>query len=140
MIASVSNDPTGAQVEVATSADEREVRAVLDRWVRAIRSHDLDAVCAERTDDIVMFDVPEPIRLAGMGEYRSSWVQYFSFEGSREFQLQDLHVVCGSDLAWAHALLRCEGVPEATARLTVGFVKQDGAWRVAHEHHSGPAK
>jgi len=140
MIASASNDPTGARVEDATSADEREVRAVLDRWVRAIRSHDLDAVCAKGIDDIVMFEVPEPLRLRGMDEYRSSWVQYFAFEGSRAFKLQALHVVCGSDVAWPHALLRSEGVPEATARLTVGFVKKGGAWWVAHEHRSGPAK
>ena len=109
MVTSESNDPIGAHVEDAASADERELRAALDRWVRAIRAHDLVAVCAERTDDIVMFDLPEPLRLRGIGEYRNSWLPYFAFDGSKEFQLQDFELVCGSDVAWAHALLRCEG-------------------------------
>lgn len=140
MDATSSTDPTGARVEDARTNDEREIRQVLDAWVKAIRAHDLDAVSAERTDDIVMFDVPEPLRLRGMQDYLESWVQYFAFEGSREFQLQDLHAVVGADVAWAHALLRCEGVPEATARLTVGFEKRGGRWVVSHEHHSGPAR
>jgi ketosteroid isomerase-like protein len=132
------NDPTGAEIEDARSEDERALRELLDRWVTAIRNHDLAAIEKDRTKDIVMFDVPEPLQLKGMEQYLDSWRLYFQFDGSKTFQLQELKVSIGSDIAWAHAILRCEGVPEATARLTVGFIKQDGAWKVAHEHHSGP--
>jgi ketosteroid isomerase-like protein len=140
MSTALMDDETGANVERATSADEREIRELLDTWVLAIRKHDLDKVVRDRTTDIVMFDVPEPLQLKGMEEYRDSWRLYFGAEGSRTFQLQELKIHVAPTVAWAHAILRCEGVTEATARLTIGFLKHSGSWVVAHEHHSGPMK
>ena len=58
------------------------------------------------------------------------------------FDIVSLEVTAGSDVAFAHALLRC-GTEEELAqepgnrlRLTLGLRRQDGRWVVAHEHHS----
>ena len=60
------------------------------------------------------------------------------------FELVELDVTSGSDVAFARALLRC-GRPEELAakpdhrlRVTLGLRKVDGAWLIAHEHHSFP--
>lgn len=119
--------------------DERAIRALLKSWAAAVRAHDLDGVAADRTADIVMFDVPPPVQEKGIEAYRSTWPRYFEAEGSRNFELRELRIVAGADVAWAHALLRCEAVTEATGRLSVGLRKVDGRWMVAHEHHSFPA-
>lgn len=119
--------------------DERAIRTLLETWAAAVRAHDLDGVVADRTRDIVMFDVPPPLREKGIEAYRNTWPRYFASDGSRDFELRDLEIVAGADVAWAHALLRCEAVPEATGRLSLGLRKVDGRWMVAHEHHSFPA-
>jgi len=57
-----------------------------------------------------------------------------------------LDVTAGSDVAFAHALLRCGSKEELAAdpdnrlRLTIGLRKDGDRWIVTHEHHSFPVK
>jgi ketosteroid isomerase-like protein len=63
------------------------------------------------------------------------------------FDIQELTVTASQDVAFAVAIMYCG--PESSSnptdkdgflfRLTVGLRKVDGAWRIAHEHHSVPA-
>lgn len=126
--------------------DENEIRRTIERWAEAIRSQDLDGVVAAHTDDIVMFDVPPPHRgLRGIGPYRDCWPEFFEFiGGGATFELLELSVVAGDTVAFAYGLLRC-GMPEELAanpdtrlRVTMGLRNVDGAWLIAHEHHSFP--
>lgn len=126
--------------------DQNAIRAVVERWIEAIRARDLDGVVAAHTDDIVMFDVPPPQNgVRGLAEYRACWPPFFEFIASGAvFELVELDVTAGSDVAFARALLRC-GEPEELAakpdhrlRVTLGLRKVDGAWLIAHEHHSFP--
>lgn len=115
-----------------------EIRAMLERWAAAVRAHDLDGVIRDRSDGIVMFDVPEPLQAKGIDAYADTWRLYFRAEGSRLFELRELEVVAGEEVAWARAILRCTTDPEPAGRLTVGLRKFHGRWRVEHEHHSFP--
>jgi ketosteroid isomerase-like protein len=60
------------------------------------------------------------------------------------FELVELDVAAGDDVAYAHALLRCGTEeqyaerPETRLRLTLGLRREDGRWIVTHEHHSFP--
>ena len=53
-------------------------------------------------------------------------------------------VTAGDTVAFATALLRCGSKEELAKdsaprlRLTIGLRKIDGAWKIAHEHHSFP--
>lgn len=115
-----------------------EIRTMLERWAAAVRAHDLDGIVRDRSDGIVMFDVPEPLQAKGMEAYADTWRLYFRSEGSRLFELRELEIVAGSDVAWARAILRCTTDAEPAGRLTIGLRKVDGHWRVEHEHHSFP--
>jgi uncharacterized protein (TIGR02246 family) len=128
------------------SEDEQEIRALFERWTDAIRVADLDAVVADHADDIVMFDVPPPYEgVRGIDAYRATWPPFFDFLATgAHFEIVELDVTAGADVAYAHALLRV-GSPEELAaqpdnrlRLTLGLRKRDGHWQVAHEHHSFP--
>ena len=61
-----------------------------------------------------------------------------------EFEIVELEVTAGADVAFAYALLRCgtsaefEANPDNLLRMTVGLRKVSGRWTVAHEHHSFP--
>ena len=128
------------------SADEAEIRALIDRWATAVHAGDMDAVLADHADDIVMFDVPPPNEVRGTKAYRDTWPPFFDYQKrGAVFDIVSLDVTAGSDVAFAHALLRCgteAGLrqdPDNRLRLTIGLRKQDGRWTVAHEHHSFPA-
>ena len=129
-------------------SDEAEIRTLIERWTKAVHSGDIDGVLADHADDIVMFDVPPPEDgLRGIDAYRDVWPPFFKWQRSgAAFEIVELYVTAGEDVAYAWALLRC-GTPDELAadpanrlRLSIGLRKETGRWVVAHEHHSFPDK
>jgi uncharacterized protein (TIGR02246 family) len=127
-------------------SDHDEIRDLITGWTAAVRDHDLDAVTAQHDPDIVMFDVPPPYRGArGIDEYRESWGPFFEWlRQGAVFEIDELDVVAGTDVAFAYALLRCgtpadfDATPDIRLRMTIGLRKREGRWVVTHEHHSFP--
>ncbi|HET7850305.1 MAG TPA: nuclear transport factor 2 family protein [Pseudolabrys sp.] len=123
---------------------ERQVRTLIENWADAVRRHDLPAILAHHAQDIVMFDVPPPLQSRGMDAYRKTWDLFFKFhKPSQAFDIEQLEITAGDDVAFAAAIMRCAGTsaPEGLAfRLTIGLRKIDGDWRITHEHHSVPAE
>ncbi|BBY52050.1 hypothetical protein MARA_55180 [Mycolicibacterium arabiense] len=126
---------------------EAEVRAVVTGWVDAVARRDLDGVVAHHTEDVVMFDVPPPYGgIRGIADYRDCWGPFFEWQatGNGTFELVELTVTAGSDVAFAYGLLRCgtpedfERNPDNRLRVTMGLRRVDGEWLIAHEHHSFP--
>lgn len=124
--------------------DEGQIRTLIEQWAEAVHRGDIDAVLADHTDDIVMYDVPPPHEgVRGIGAYRETWPPFFEWQAQgAAFEILSLDVTAGSDVAYAQALLRCGTPkelaerPESRLRLTVGLRKEQGRWVVAHEHHS----
>jgi uncharacterized protein (TIGR02246 family) len=129
-----------------TTDDEQQIRGLIERWAEAVHSGDLGSVLADHAPDIVMFDVPPPKEgVRGIDAYEQTWPPFFEWQRKgASFELVELAVTAGADVAFAHALLRC-GTPEELAedpdnrlRLTIGLRKDGGRWLVTHEHHSFP--
>jgi uncharacterized protein (TIGR02246 family) len=128
--------------------NEQEIRDLIHRWAAAVHAGDLEAVLADHTEDIVMFDVPPPDEgVRGLDAYRETWPPFFTWqEGGASFEIVSLDVTAGEDVAFAYALLRCgtqeelDRDPDNRLRLTIGLRKDGGRWVVAHEHHSFPDK
>ena len=121
-----------------------DIEQLIRPWAEAVHIGDLDAVLADHADDIVMFDVPPPHEgVRGIEAYRDTWPPFFGWQASgASFEIVELDVTEGQDVAFAWALLKC-GTPDELVeeprrrlRLTLGLRKQDGRWVVAHEHHS----
>jgi uncharacterized protein (TIGR02246 family) len=127
-------------------SNEQDVRELIERWISAVQSADLDGILADHADDIVMYDVPPPYDgIRGIDAYRDSWPQFFNFlRQGAVFEGQELEVTEGDEVAFVHGLLRCgtpadfEKQPDNRLRLTVGLRKVGGRWLVTHEHHSFP--
>jgi len=126
---------------MANNRTEQAIPALIDDWTDAICKGDIDRILANRTDDIVMYDVPEPIQVKGIDAYKDTWKLFFEHNeaGPDRFRLSDVQVVAGDDIAYAHGLLTIGG-GDAHCRLTLGLRRIDGAWKVTHEHHSIPIK
>jgi uncharacterized protein (TIGR02246 family) len=129
-----------------TTDDDQQIRALIERWAEAVHAGDLETVLADHSRDIVMFDVPPPKDgVRGIEAYEATWPPFFEWQRKgASFELVELAVTAGVDVAFARALLRC-GTPEELAedpdnrlRLTIGLRKDTGRWVVTHEHHSFP--
>jgi uncharacterized protein (TIGR02246 family) len=135
-----------SQTTESLSRDAQEIRGIVERWATAAHTGDLRTVLDRHTADVVMFDVPPPDDgVRGLAAYEATWPPFFEWQRSGAcFELVELDVTAGADIAYAWALLRCgtedelREHPHRRLRLTVGLRKEAGAWRVAHEHHSFP--
>lgn len=136
-------DSSGTTTDTSTTDAEAAVRETLASWMRAVEKGDLAGVLAHHTEDTVLFDVPPPLQFVGPEEYRRSWEGFFGYQPTGVFRFEELTVLAGSDVAVAYGLVRCgpeDVARQFSVRLTVGLRKVDGAWLIAHEHHSVPAE
>lgn len=127
--------------------DTERIRTLVEEWARAVHCGDLSTVVTDHAEDIVAFDVPPPYGgVRGLAAYRELWPPFFEWQArGADFDIEELEVTAGREVAFAYALLRC-GTPDELAarpglrlRLTLGLRKQSERWVVAHEHHSFPS-
>ena len=126
------------------SPDETAIRDQLEAWALAVRRRDMAGILRNHAADMVMFDVPPPLQLRGIAAYDASWPQFYDASPKPiQFDIREMHVTAGHDVAFAVVLMRCAviegGNVDLDFRLTVGLRKIDGRWIVTHEHHSIPA-
>ena len=130
---------------MSENPDVTAIRAQIEAWAAAVRAQDMAGILRNHSADMVMFDVPPPLHLRGIAAYGASWPQFFEASPKPiRFDIMDLQITAGNDVAFAVALMRCAmiegGNVDLDFRLTVGLRKIDGRWIVAHEHHSVPAE
>jgi uncharacterized protein (TIGR02246 family) len=126
--------------------DEAAIRNLVEKWAAAVRAKDFDGILSHHSSDILMFDVPPPLQSKGIDAYRRTWDLFFSWAHEPVvFDIVEMGVTAGSDVAFVAAAMRCSGGEKSGEgidldfRLTVGLRKIDGRWTVVHEHHSIPA-
>ena len=128
------------------AADEAEVRERLDQLMQGVRGMDLEALKPIYAPDIVTFDVTGPLRRVGREAKLANWVEAFAmFRPPLEYEIRDLAITTGADVAFAHGLARLSGTLKNGApaggfwvRFTGCLRKIDGTWLVAHDHASAP--
>lgn len=121
---------------------EAEIRKLIHDWERAVQAGDMDAILSRHAQDVVMYDVPEPLQSTGLAAYRDTWELFFRHVAPdpNVFVIEDLAITAGQDLAFAFGLLRIGGSERPVCRLTLGLRKREGQWLITHEHHSAPYK
>ena len=124
---------------------ESEIRQRLDTLVEAIRAMDLHSVMSTYAPDIVSFDIEPPLQHVGVDAKRKNWAHVFSiYQRPLDYELRDLAIVVGEDVAFGHGLVRISGAlknghtTEHRFRLTTCFRKIAGNWLIAHDHVSAP--
>jgi ketosteroid isomerase-like protein len=129
------------------NADETTIHKLIEDWAAAVRRKDMAAILRNHAADVVMFDVPPPLESRGIAAYEASWDLFFRWAGTPvRFDIRRLEIIAGAEVAFAVALMRCNGAEpgspagELDFRLTVGLRKVGGRWTIVHEHHSIPAE
>jgi uncharacterized protein (TIGR02246 family) len=131
---------------VSTKAtNESQIRGVINAWVEAVRAKDAERVVSHYAADIVAFDLAPPLEYAGADAIRKSLEAWFpTFRGAVGYEVRDLSITTGDDVAFCRSLNRISGTrtdreeTDVWVRATVGLRKIDGEWKVTHEHSSVP--
>jgi len=126
--------------------NQEQIKSRVINWATAVQQKNWEGILAWHHADIVMYDVPPPFQSVGIDAYRKTWEDFlYALEtGSHSFEIVDLNVVAGDDVAFCYAPMKCvyhdnNGKVELDFRLTIGFKKIDNEWWFMHEHHSIPA-
>ena len=129
----------------SASTDEAQIRQRIESWTKALRAKDLDGLMSHYAQDILVFDLAPPLQYKGAAAYRKNWADWFpSFQGPVGYEIRDLSVTTGGDVAFCRSLNRITGTmtggekTNVWVRATVGFRKIGGKWMVTHEHFSVP--
>ena len=125
--------------------DESDIRQRIDKLAQAIRAKDLESAMSFYAPEIVSFDFEPPLQHVGAEAKRRNWVGAFTaYEHLLGYEIRDLAITVGDDVAFAHSLNRISGVlkngsrTDFWLRATTGFWKLDGNWLIAHDHVSVP--
>ena len=128
-----------------SKSNETAVREVLKQWAAATREDRKDHVLRGHDRNALIFDVLAPLQYKGTAAYRKSWGDWQpTFELPSLYELKELRVLAGTELAFAHCLIRCGGKPlkgkffEDLVRATFCLKKKAGKWLIVHQHISMP--
>lgn len=124
---------------------EAQIHRQIDKIIDRLRDKDLDGLKELYTTDVVSFDVEPPLRHVGVEAKARNWANVFVFFETVTYEVRDLTLVVGDDVAFGHAFARLSGTLKngsATSgmwvRVTYGLRKIDGTWLIAHDQVSVP--
>jgi uncharacterized protein (TIGR02246 family) len=124
---------------------ERQIRALMENLATSIRAKEVDALMAHYAPDVLAFDLLPPLQYQGADAIRKRVSEWFSsFQGSIGFEMRNLRITVGDDVAFCHSLNGASGTSKGGAkvdmwwRATNCFRKIDGTWLVTHGHSSEP--
>lgn len=132
-------------MEHKSGVDQAEIRELIKHRVDAVSVKDVKGAVACVASNVLLFDVVNPLQYAGVETLTQRAEQWFaSFDGPIGFEMRDLNIVMGGDVAFSHSLnqVRAKTIHGQTLemwwRSTVCYRKIDGKWMVVHEHNSVP--
>jgi ketosteroid isomerase-like protein len=125
--------------------DEAKIRLQVDKIVEGIRAKDLEGLKQLYATDVVSFDVEPPLQHVGIEAKLKNWANVFTFFQDVDYEVRDLTVAVGDDVAFGHGFGRLSGtLKNGTAtsgmwvRGTFCFQKLDGNWLITHDQASVP--
>ena len=127
------------------TTNEAAIRELIDGFVEAVRAKDINGVMSVYAPDLVAFDVVPPLQYVGAEAFRKVWQEVFeTFQGPIPYEVRDLSITTGDDVAFSHSLNRNSGTmkngrkTDLWLRWTACYRKTNGKWRIARLQISVP--
>ena len=126
------------------AGNEAQIRQLLDDRVKAVRAKDVTAVMTAyaRRGGVRSRAAPG---VPGAAANRRSLEEWFpTFRGPLGYEIRDLAITAGDEVAFCHSLNRISGArtdgteTDVWVRATVCFRWIGGRWAITHEHVSVP--
>lgn len=125
--------------------DEAEIRRRVGMIAEGLQAKDPEGLKKLYATDIVSFDIEPPLQSVGVGAKLQNWAPVFAFFESVTYEVRELTLTVGDDMAFGHAFARLSGtLKDGTAmggmwvRVTYCFRKTDDTWLITHDHVSVP--
>lgn len=125
--------------------DDASIRQQVDKIVEGIQNQDLESLEQLYATDVVSFDIEPPLQHVGLAAKSKNWATAFAFIHDSRYELRDLTLTVGDDVAYGHGFGRLSGtLKDGTVtngmwvRVTYCFRKIDGNWLITHDHVSVP--
>ncbi|WP_290055756.1 YybH family protein [Amycolatopsis solani] len=127
-----------------TEQDDKRIRELVAARAKAMTERDAEALAAQCAPELLAYTLAPPLAHRGEDvEARKAW--FASFDGPIEYEVRDLEVTVGGDVAFSHSLTRLSTTPKGAPakfdlwfRSTTGFRREHGEWRITHVHDSTP--
>src|SRR5690349_15337009 len=97
-------------VEENKKNDEAAIQGLLDDCIRSLHDKNIEGVMSLYAKEVVSFDIVPPLRYIGADAFRKVWEETFSsFQGPIGYEIHDLSITVGDDVAFTHSLNRISG-------------------------------
>ncbi|MGH3350782.1 MAG: YybH family protein [Nocardioides sp.] len=127
------------------SHEEAAIRRQIEKVIKGLRAKDLDTLREPYAPDVVSFDIEPPLRHVGIEAKLANWARVFEVFETVDYELRELTLTIGDDVAYGYAFGRLSGTMRNGAattgmwvRVTYGLRRIDGTWRIAHDQVSVP--
>lgn len=124
---------------------EVQIRQQIDKLAEGIHVQDLEGMKRLYTGNVVSFDVEPPLQHVGVEAKMKNWANVFTVFQDATYEVRDLVITAGDDVAFGHCFGRLSGTLRNGAttsgmwvRGTFCFQKIDGNWLIAHDQVSVP--
>src|SRR5215470_13928557 len=139
--------PPGRPISSGMSNEESNLRELVELYAQAVRARDAETLAGFYVEDVVAFDVVGPLQRRGVKAVRKRAEEWLAqFQGPLGYEIRDLRldVAENQDIAFSSSLHGVDGRTrdgrevKMWIRVTVGYRKLAGEWRITHEHVSVP--
>ncbi len=124
---------------------EQDIRAIIEAHAKAVHAGDLDTLVADLAEDIVSYDVVDPLRRTGKASSRNRAAEWLAgYDGLVTWDNRDVQITSDGDVAFSHSLSHVTGKLKTGTKIdmwfrtTLGFRRTGGRWLITHEHGSVP--
>jgi uncharacterized protein (TIGR02246 family) len=147
LVTACSRGPTAGNamtIEDKRTKNEAAIRELIDGLVTAIRAKNIDGVMSSYATDLVAFDIVPPLQFVGARAYNKPWQDVFERYQKLDYEVRDLRITAGDDVAFSHSLNRIHGTmtngqkTDLWLRSTACYCKIDGRWLIVHLQVSVP--
>jgi len=128
-----------------SATNETAISGKIEQIVKALRAKDLDALAPIYASEVVSFDIEPPLQHVGLAAKLKNWEQVFAVFQEVDYEVRDLKITAGDDVAFAYGFGRLSGtlMNGATTngmwvRVTFCLRNVDGDWLITHDQVSVP--
>jgi uncharacterized protein (TIGR02246 family) len=133
-------------VEENKKDDEAAIQRLLDDGIRSLHDKNIEGIMSNYAQEVVTFDIVSPLRYIGADALRKLWEEvFFVYQGPIDYEIHDLNITVGDDVAFAYSLNRISGTmnngqkTSLWLRWTACLRKINGKWLIVHHQNSVPA-
>ena len=123
---------------------ETEIRGLIETLLEAIRKKNIDAILPYFSEDIIQFDIVNPLQYKGAEGIKKRMEEWFgTFIGNIEIDAIELDITANESIGFVHCLKHVNGNTKNGKldmywRETSCYEKTNGEWLITHQHSSVP--